>query len=129
MDNLQTLIGERIAKQRKQLRISQTELAEQLGKSLRTVQKYESGEIDMSVSVLEQIADILKMPINYLIGYDSSHIKLETLGDVYAYLFELDRNKTFALRSNLLKDPKQSERYHLYSMYTKLMATVRFIQC
>ena len=50
MDNLQTLIGERIAKQRKQLRISQTELAEQLGKSLRTVQKYESGEIDMSVS-------------------------------------------------------------------------------
>ena len=30
MDNLQTLIGERIAKQRKQLRISQTELAEQL---------------------------------------------------------------------------------------------------
>ena len=71
MDNLQTLIGERIAKQRKQLRISQTELAEQLGKSLRTVQKYESGEIDMSVSVLEQIADILKMPINSLIGYDS----------------------------------------------------------
>ena len=40
MDNLQTLIGERIAKQRKQLRISQIELAEQLGKSLRTVQKY-----------------------------------------------------------------------------------------
>ena len=28
MDNLQTLIGERIAKQRKQLRISQTELAD-----------------------------------------------------------------------------------------------------
>ena len=93
MDNLQTLIGERIAKQRKQFRISQTELAEQLGKSLRTVQKYESGEIDMSVSVLEQIADILKMPINYLIGYDSSHIKLETLGDVYAYLFELDQKQ------------------------------------
>lgn len=62
MDNLQTLIGERIAKQRKQLRISQTALAEQLGKSLRTVQKYESGEIDMSVSVLEQIANILKCP-------------------------------------------------------------------
>lgn len=38
MDNLQTLIGERIAKQRKQLRISQTELAEQLGKSLRTAE-------------------------------------------------------------------------------------------
>ena len=36
MDNLQTLIGERIAKQRKQLRISQTELAEQLADKLGT---------------------------------------------------------------------------------------------
>lgn len=105
MDNLQTLIGERIAKQRKQLRISQTELAEQLGKSLRTVQKYESGEIDMSVSVLEQIANILKMPINYLMGYDSSHIKLETLADVYAYLFELDRKKELKFDIDFTKGP------------------------
>ena len=106
MDNLQTLIGERIAKQRKQLRISQTELAEQLGKSLRTVQKYESGEIDMSVSVLEQIANILKMPINYLMGYDSSHIKLETLADVYAYLFELDRKKELKFDIDFIKGPE-----------------------
>ena len=106
MDNLQTLIGERIAKQRKQLRISQTELAEQLGKSLRTVQKYESGEIDMSVSVLEQIADILKMPINYLMGYDSSHIKLETMADVYAYLFELDRKKELKFDIDFIKGPE-----------------------
>ena len=106
MDNLQTLIGERIAKQRKQLRISQTELAEQLGKSLRTVQKYESGEIDMSVSVLEQIANILKMPINYLMGYDSSHIKLETLADVYAYLFELDRKKELKFDIEFIKGPE-----------------------
>ena len=106
MDNLQTLIGDRIAKQRKQLRISQTELAEQLGKSLRTVQKYESGEIDMSVSVLEQIADILKIPINYLMGYDSSHIKLETMADVYAYLFELDRKKELKFDIDFIKGPE-----------------------
>ena len=109
MDNLQTLIGDRIAKQRKQLRISQTELAEQLGKSLRTVQKYESGEIDMSVSVLEQIANILKMPINYLMGYDSSHIKLETLADVYAYLFELDRKKELKFDIDFIKGPESAE--------------------
>lgn len=107
MGNLQTLIGERIATQRKQLRISQTELAEQLGKSLRTVQKYESGEIDMSVSVLEQIAEILKMPINYLIGYDSSHIKLETMGDVYAYLFELDRKQDLRFEVKITKGPEE----------------------
>ena len=106
MGSLQIMIGERIAKQRKNLRISQTELAEQLGKSLRTVQKYESGEIDMSVSVLEQIADILKMPINYLMGYDSSHIKLETLADVYAYLFELDRKKELKFDIDFIKGPE-----------------------
>lgn len=106
MGNLQTLIGERIAKQRKYLRISQSELAEKLGKSLRTVQKYESGEIDMSVSVLEQIADILKTPINYLMGYDSSHIKLETMGDVYSYLFELDRKQDVRFEIEITKGPE-----------------------
>lgn len=113
MDNLQTLIGERIAKQRKQLRISQNELAEQLGKSLRTVQKYESGEIDMSVSVLEQIANILKMPINYLMGYDSSHIKLETMGDVYAYLFELDRKQDVRFEVKITKGPEEVRKVSL----------------
>lgn len=105
MENLQTLIGGRIAKQRKNLRISQTELAEQLGKSLRTVQKYESGEIDMPVSVLEQIADVLKMPINYLMGYDSAYIKLETMGDVFSYLFELDRKKDIRFEVEITKGP------------------------
>ncbi|MEE1219677.1 MAG: helix-turn-helix transcriptional regulator [Ruminococcus sp.] len=105
MSNLQALIGERISEQRKKLRISQSELAEKLGKSLRTVQKYESGEIDMPISVLQEISDILKVPINYLIGYDSSHIKLETLADVYAYLFELDRKKELNFDIEIIKEP------------------------
>lgn len=113
MENLQTLIGERIAKQRKHLRISQSELAAQLGKSLRTVQKYESGEIDMSVSVLEQIAKILKVPINYLMGYDSSHIKLETMGDVCAYLFELDRKQELRFDVNFTKGPDEIRKVSL----------------
>lgn len=104
MSNLQALIGERISEQRKRLRISQSELAERLGKSLRTVQKYESGEIDMPISVLQEISNILKVPINYLIGYDSSHIKLETLADVYAYIFELDRKKELKFDIEIIKE-------------------------
>ena len=106
MSNIHALIGERISDQRKRLKISQTELADLLGKSLRTVQKYESGEIDMPISVLEQISQILKTPINYLIGYDSSHIKLETLADVYAYLFELDRKKDLRFEIDFTKGPE-----------------------
>ena len=93
MDKFLSKIGERIAEQRKKSGISQTEFAEKLGKSLRTVQKYESGEIDMPLSMLKEISEELNVPVNYLIGYDSSHIRLETLSDVFAFIFELDRKK------------------------------------
>lgn len=103
MENIQTLIGTRIAEQRKKLKISQTELADKLGKSLRTVQKYESGEIDMPISVLNEISKILNIPMNYLIGYDASHIKLESLSDVLAFIFELDRKKELDFDINIVK--------------------------
>ena len=38
-------IGNAIKKRRRQLKITQKEFAERLGKSERTIQKYESGEI------------------------------------------------------------------------------------
>ena len=103
MDNFLNEIGGKIAKQRKKSGISQTEFAEKLGKSLRTVQKYESGEIDMPLSMLEKISKVLSVPMNYLIGYDSSHVKLETLADVYAFIFELDRKKELAFDINVEK--------------------------
>ncbi len=93
MNEIQILVGKRITECRKRAGITQTELAEKLGKSLRTVQKYESGEIDMPLSILNTISETIKVPLNYLMGYDSSHIKLETLSDVLAYMFELDRKK------------------------------------
>lgn len=39
-------IGERIKSARKAAGLSQTELATRLDKTLRTIQKYESGEIE-----------------------------------------------------------------------------------
>lgn len=43
-------IGYRIRILRRQKGYSQQELADILGKSLRTVQKYETGEIEISIS-------------------------------------------------------------------------------
>ena len=43
-------IGERIKAARKAAHLSQTELAQRLNKTMRTVQKYESGEIEPSIS-------------------------------------------------------------------------------
>lgn len=52
-------IGQRIRQFRKETGMSQTELAELLGKALRTVQKYEKGEIEVTLSVIGEIADAL----------------------------------------------------------------------
>ena len=43
-------IGERIKSARKAAGLSQTELATRLNKTLRTIQKYESGEIEPSIA-------------------------------------------------------------------------------
>ena len=45
-------IGKAIQKQRRAQKITQKEFAQHLGKSERTIQKYESGEILMKIDVL-----------------------------------------------------------------------------
>ena len=49
--------------------MTQFQLAEALGKTLRTVQKYETGEIDLTVSCLEQISAVLEVRPWELLGY------------------------------------------------------------
>ena len=44
-------IGERIKTLRKKRGYNQKDLANLLGKSLRTIQKYESGEIEVSIAI------------------------------------------------------------------------------
>ena len=113
MDDLQKEIGKRIAAQRKKLHISQNELATKLDKSLRTVQKYESGEIDMSISVLEQIAEILEISISDLIGFDCPHIILESMADVYDFFFELYRKEGIFYDIYFERGPETIRKAHI----------------
>ena len=56
MDNFDySAIGKRIRALRKRKGYNQQELANIIGKSLRTVQKYESGEIEVSIAVVNQL--------------------------------------------------------------------------
>lgn len=111
MGQFQIDIGERIAKKRKEKKLSQSELAFELDKSLRTIQKYESGDIDMPISVLKSISEILEVPMNYLLGYDSSHIKIESLADVFAFLIELDKKQELGFTIRVDKAVNINERY------------------
>ena len=98
-------IGLRIRTARKEKGINQTELANLLGKSLRTIQKYESGEIEVSIAMLNEIAKVLDCESTYLIGYDAERKPLENLSDIMNFLFQLDKIKELGFNIEVQRPP------------------------
>jgi len=86
-------IGLRIRELRKQRGLNQNELADLLGKSLRTIQKYESGEIETSISVINQLSKIFDCTATYLLGYKSDGINITCLSDIMDFLFKLEKKE------------------------------------
>ena len=93
MDNLDhAAIGQRIKMLRKKKGLSQTELAQMLGKSLRTVQKYETGEIEVSI-----------------FGYESGTTQIKSLSDVMDFLFKLENVAGIDFHIDVKKPPRSKE--------------------
>lgn len=65
---MNTEIGRSIKAHRKRMNMTQSELAKKLNKSLRTIQKYESGEIKPPLEVLDELSAILEVSLYELIG-------------------------------------------------------------
>ena len=63
-------VGIKIKKFRKEKGITQTELANKLNKSLRTIQKYEAGETFPAIANIEAIAEVLEVdPYKDILDY------------------------------------------------------------
>lgn len=111
-------IGNAIKKRRRQLKITQKEFAEKLGKSERTIQKYESGEITMKIDLIKLVADELEIPWQELleaktdaIGIVSSEnefpaCRFHTLSDVINALFTITEIKDIAFQLTCAKPPE-----------------------
>lgn len=99
-------IGKRIRLARKMRHISQTKLAEMLDRSLRTIQKYECGDIDVSISALVSICAALDVPLSYIIGLGTRKAVLTSLADVMDFLFLLDTAKELDFNVEVEKPPK-----------------------
>ena len=54
-------VGNNIRNLRQEKSITQTELADKVNKSLRTIQKYETGEIFPSIANIKTIAEVLEV--------------------------------------------------------------------
>ena len=84
-------VGARIKALRKKKHLNQIELANLIGKSLRTVQKYETGEIEVSVGVVNDLAKVLDSTPTYILGYDTEVTPITSMADVLNFLFHIEQ--------------------------------------
>src|SRR5689334_11747993 len=69
---LEMAIGARLHTRRRQLGLSQSDLAERLGVSFQQVQKYERGANRVAASTLLAAAEALGVTVGWLVGEDPS---------------------------------------------------------
>lgn len=84
-------IGQRIKTVRTEKNVTQTQLAEMLGKSLRTIQSYESGESRIFINTIDDISHALGVKPSYLLGIEEPKCQINTLADVLAFFYELNK--------------------------------------
>lgn len=111
-------IGENIQKLRKARKITQEQFAKQLGKGVRTIQKYESGEIQVPTDVLAQMGDIFEIPWIQIIKPNivfvdknedeswRSKYRFDSLGDIINALFTIEAGKNFTTNISVSKPPE-----------------------
>ena len=75
-------IGEKIKQRRTELKWSQRDLAERMGYSHSTVTRIENGKIDIPQSRIVQFAEVLQTSVAYLMGWEETQKKNDTLSDV-----------------------------------------------
>lgn len=114
-------IGKAIQKRRRAQKITQKEFAQRLGKSERTIQKYESGEILMKIDVVKQIANELNVPWQELLSSEDANIsednttseyhacEFNTMSDVINALFAITELTDFSFELTNTKPPENPE--------------------
>ena len=110
MDNFDySVIGQRIKTLRKRKGLNQTQLANLLGKSLRTVQKYETGEIEVSIDVVNELAKHLDTTPTFILGYETNTAPIRSLADIMSFLFELNKVSSLKFDIDVKKPPRSNE--------------------
>lgn len=102
-------IGQRIKLLRKRKGLNQKELANILGKSLRTIQKYETGEIEVSIAIVNQLAEILESTPTHILGYETNTAPIRSLADIMGFLFQLEQVAGVSFDIDVKKPPRSRE--------------------
>ena len=107
-------IGERILNLRKDNRMSQDELAQQIGISRQTMCRYETGAIEAIPSdKIEKLADILGTTPAYLMGWDEKTqtipVKVESIDDFENIAIALEAAGAYEEANRVRKDKAENE--------------------
>lgn len=74
-------IGEKIKTLRKERKLTQKELAHKIGVTASTITKYEIGQLEPNLEVLNKIADIFNISISDLIDNSNSKREFHSITD------------------------------------------------
>ena len=102
-------MGARLRALRKKRGYNQTELGEIIDKSLRTIQKYETGEIEIPLSVISQLADVLDTTTSYILGFDGEIPSVRSMADVMNYLFHMEQVSGLDFSIDVKRPPRNKE--------------------
>lgn len=111
-------IGIKIKLARKSKGIAQTEFADAIGKSVRTVQKYESGEISMPLEVLNSIANELELSLEDLLTEEQPGTNIDTFADIFSAILELENAQGIKLE---IEEVPVSDNRKVLAMYCDAM--------
>jgi transcriptional regulator with XRE-family HTH domain len=75
-------IGKHIRNLRKSNKITQKELASQIGKAESSIQKYEAGKVHIPMDVLEEIAKVLNVDVFVLIAKNFKVLKEDAENEI-----------------------------------------------
>lgn len=85
-------IGEKIKMLRKEKKLTQKELAKEIGVTASTVTKYENGQLEPNIEVLNRISNIFRISISALVEDDYSRKEFSTEPE-FLSLYELVNSK------------------------------------
>lgn len=123
------ILGLRIKKYRQKNKITQEQLGEKLNKSGSTIKRYEKGEVEPSLIILEKMADIFNVSLAELMGINDNYASEEfeilvaynKLSSQSKYFIkslleiELYKQKKYKLKEKeKLTDEQQTELEELY---------------
>ena len=107
------LFGERLLSTRKKKKISQDELAKQIGVHAPVIGRYERDEVKPSIETAFKIAKALEVSLDYLTGL--SDVKLDkSIVDIITNLQKLDnkdKEHIFTTINALVRDAKARNTY------------------